>query len=66
MGSEYEPDRNFSREIKAKETPKARLDEDGVEEALPDVISDPGVEGGVDVVNEETEEPETEEPETEA
>ena len=33
---------------------------DGVGEELPDVISDPGVEGGVDVVNEEPEEPETE------
>ena len=41
---------------------KARvaLEGAGTEKARPDIISDPGVEGGVDAPNEGTEEPETE------
>ncbi len=60
MGSEYGPDKTFSREIKPDETPAANREGDDAEEALPDVISDPGVEGGVDVVNEEPEESDSE------
>ena len=43
-----------------EEAPGAILEGTGVEEVRPDIISDSGVEGGVDVLNEEPEEPETE------
>ncbi len=56
MASEDKPAKS-----RRQDEPKEKLPVgDGVGEELPDVISDPGVEGGVDVVNEEPEEPETE------
>ena len=56
MASEDKPAKS-----RRQDEPEAALSVgDGAGEELPDVISDPGVEGGVDVVNEEPEEPETE------
>lgn len=59
MASEHEPEK-LSGKVKPEETPEEPLGGDDVNETLPDVISDPGVEGGVDVVNEEPEDPESE------
>jgi hypothetical protein len=54
------PDEKFRLDMKPDEVLAAIFEEAGVEETQPDTISDPGVEGGVDVPNEE---PEDDEPE---
>jgi hypothetical protein len=56
----YDPDEKFSLDVEPEEALEAIFGGAGVEEAQPDFISDPGVEGGVDAPNEEPEEPETE------
>jgi hypothetical protein len=61
MAKKFDPDEKFSLDMEPEEALEAILGGAGVEEALPDIISDPGVEGGVDAPNEEPEEPETEE-----
>ena len=61
---QYDPDERVSLDTEPEEALEAILEGAGVEEARPDIISDTGVEGGVDALNEEPEEPE--EPETEA
>ena len=55
--STYDPDEKFSLYMEPEEALEAILGGAGVEEEQPDIISDPGVEGGVDVPNEEPEEP---------
>jgi hypothetical protein len=57
MSSKYDPDERFSLDMEPEDALGAILAGAGVE---PDHISDPGVEGGVDAPNEESEEPETE------
>jgi hypothetical protein len=63
VANKHDPDERFSLDTEPEEALDAILEGAGVEEALPDIISDPGVEGGVDAPNEEPDEPE--EPETE-
>jgi hypothetical protein len=56
----YDPDELFTLDMEPEQALKEILDGAGTEGELPDTISDPGVEGGVDAPNEEPEEPETE------
>jgi hypothetical protein len=60
MSDRYDPNEKFSLDMEPEEALEAILGGAGVEEAQPDIISDPGVEGGVDAPNEEPEEPEAE------
>jgi hypothetical protein len=61
MGNDrYDPDEKFSLDMEPEEVLGAIFEGAGVEEVQPDIISDPGVEGGVDAPNEEPEEDEAE------
>ncbi|GEM_PF-4769419 len=60
MEEEYDPDGRLSLDMKSEKGLRATLEGAGTEETRPDIISDPGVEGGVDAPNESTEEPDTE------
>jgi hypothetical protein len=55
-----DPDEKFGLDMEPEEVFAAIFEEAGVEETQPDVISDPGVEGGVDAPNEEPEEDDAE------
>jgi hypothetical protein len=57
MSSTYGPDERFRLDSESDEAMGVIVSADDVE---PDIISDPGVEGGVDAPNEEPEEPEAE------
>lgn len=62
MGKDqYNPDEKFGLDMEPEEVLAAIFEGAGVEEAQPDIISDPGVEGGVDAPNEESKGPEAEE-----
>ncbi|MHB1209562.1 MAG: hypothetical protein ACYC1I_07620 [Acidimicrobiales bacterium] len=60
MSHDSDPDGRFDIETKPDEPPTATLEGAEGEETPPDVISDTGVEGGIDALNEEPEEPENE------
>jgi hypothetical protein len=61
MGKDqYDPDEKFGLDMEPEEVLAAIFEGAGVEKAQPDIISDPGVEGGVDAPNEEPEENEPE------
>ena len=61
MGNDrYDPDEKFGLDMEPEEVLAAIFEGAGVEEAQPDITSDPGVEGGVDAPNEEPEENEPE------
>lgn len=52
-GDRYNPDEKFGHDLEPEEVLAAIFEGAGVEEARPDIISDPGIEGGVDAPNEE-------------
>lgn len=61
MGNDRnDPDEKFGHDMEPEEVFAAIFEDAGVEETQPDVISDPGVEGGVDASNEEPEEDDAE------
>jgi hypothetical protein len=55
-----EPDERVGLDRDPEEVPEATVGGVGSDDALPDVVNDPGVEGGVDAPNEEPEEREEE------
>ena len=59
MAHRNDPGEKSNLDVEPDEAPEAILYGADVDEALPDVISDTGVEGGVDALN-ESEEPNTE------
>jgi hypothetical protein len=61
MGNDqYDPDEKIGLDMEPDEVLAASFEGAGVEETQPDIVSDPGVEGGVDAPNEEPEENEPE------
>ncbi|MHB1088957.1 MAG: hypothetical protein ACYC19_09395 [Acidimicrobiales bacterium] len=58
MSRNSDPDERFDAETRPDETPTAMPEGSEIEETPLDVISDTGLEGGVDAVNEESEETE--------
>ena len=61
MGNDqYDPDEKIGLDMESDEVLAAIFEGAGVEETQPDIVSDPGVEGGVDAPNEEPEENEPE------
>ena len=61
MGNDQcDPDEKIVLDMESDEVLAAIFEGAGVEETQPDIVSDPGVEGGVDAPNEEPEENEPE------
>lgn len=55
MPHDSDPNERFDVEEKPDEAPMAMLEGAAIEETPPDIISDTGLEGGVDAVNEDSE-----------